>query len=77
MGRSWNGKSYEELEENHKRRLRNAVISTTVIEDIDSRPNVVHDLFHRLNTGGMPLTDQEVRKPSAPRATNRLITFTP
>ncbi|MCY9669053.1 DUF262 domain-containing protein [Paenibacillus alginolyticus] len=60
-GRSWNNLTFEELEDVHKRRLRNAVISTTIIEDIDTRPDVVHDLFHRLNTGGMPLTDQEVR----------------
>lgn len=60
-GREWNNLTFEELNDIHKRRLRNAVISTTIIEDIDTRPDVVHDLFHRLNTGGMPLTDQEVR----------------
>jgi hypothetical protein len=59
--REWNGKTYAELEEKHKRRIRNAVLNTTIIEDITSRPNVVHDIFHRLNTGGMPLTDQEIR----------------
>jgi hypothetical protein len=36
-------------------------LNTTVIEDINFRPRVVHDLFHRLNTGGVPLTDQEIR----------------
>lgn len=60
-GRDWNGKTYEELDEKYKRRIRNAVLNTTVIEDIDSNPKVVHDIFHRLNTGGMSLTDQEVR----------------
>jgi len=60
-GRDWDGKTYDELDEKHKRRIRNAVLNTTVIEDIDSNPRVVHDIFHRLNTGGMSLTDQEVR----------------
>jgi len=60
-GRDWNGKTYAELEEKNKRRIRNAVLNTTIIEDIDSNPRVVHDIFHRLNTGGMSLTDQEVR----------------
>jgi hypothetical protein len=60
-GRDWNGKTYAELDEKYKRRIRNAVLNTTVIEDIDANPKVVHDIFHRLNTGGMSLTDQEVR----------------
>lgn len=59
--RDWNGLTYAELEDKYKKRIRNAVINTTIIEDINSRPKVVHDLFHRLNTGGMPLTDQEIR----------------
>lgn len=59
--RDWNGLTYGELDEKFKKRIRNAVINTTIIEDINSRPKVVHDLFHRLNTGGMPLTDQEIR----------------
>jgi hypothetical protein len=60
-GREWNGLTYAELDEKYKKRIRNAVINTTIVEDINSRPKVVHDLFQRLNTGGMPLTDQEIR----------------
>jgi uncharacterized protein with ParB-like and HNH nuclease domain len=60
-GREWNDKTYLELDDKFKKRIRNAVLNTTVIEDINSKPEVVHDLFHRLNTGGMPLTDQEIR----------------
>ena len=59
--RDWDGQTYDELDVKFKKRIRNAVINTTIIEDINSRPKVVHDLFHRLNTGGMPLTDQEIR----------------
>lgn len=59
--RAWNDQTYSELDDRFKKRIRNAVLNTTIIEDINSRPDVVHDLFHRLNTGGMPLTDQEIR----------------
>jgi len=59
--REWNGKTFKELDEKFQRRIRNAVLNTTVIEDIDTNPRVVHDIFHRLNTGGMPLKDQEIR----------------
>lgn len=59
--RDWDGKTYAELEDKFKKRIRNAVINTTIVEDIDTKPKVVHDLFHRLNTGGMALTDQEIR----------------
>lgn len=59
--REWNNKTYAELDDKLKKRIRNAVLNTTIIEDINSRPDVIHDLFHRLNTGGMPLTDQEIR----------------
>ncbi|MBK8343772.1 MAG: hypothetical protein IPL12_10950 [Bacteroidetes bacterium] len=54
-------KTFAELDEKLKRRINNAVLNATIIEDINFRPRVVHDLFHRLNTGGMPLTDQEIR----------------
>jgi uncharacterized protein with ParB-like and HNH nuclease domain len=59
--REWNGKTFSELDQKYQRRIRNAVLNTTVIEDIDTNPRVVHDIFHRLNTGGMPLKDQEIR----------------
>jgi hypothetical protein len=59
--RDWDGQTYAELDDKFKKRIRNAVINTTIVEDIDTKPKVVHDLFHRLNTGGMALTDQEIR----------------
>ncbi|MGP1475833.1 MAG: DUF262 domain-containing protein [Treponema sp.] len=61
QGREWNNKTYLELDEKYKRRIRNSVLNTTVIESIDSNPKIVHDIFQRLNTGGMSLTDQEIR----------------
>ncbi len=60
-GRSWNGCSYNELPLNLQRRLKNSIQNSTIIDDIDFNPEIVHELFYRINTGGVPLTDQEVR----------------
>jgi len=59
--RDWNSKSYEELGDVPQRSFRNAVLNTTVIENIDVTPTAISDIFHRLNTGGMALNDQEIR----------------
>lgn len=60
--RKWDKKTYKELDEVAQRRFRNAVLSTTVIENIDiDNPHSINDIFYRLNTGGMALTDQEMR----------------
>ncbi|MDM8545290.1 DUF262 domain-containing protein [Candidatus Venteria ishoeyi] len=60
-GRSWDGCSFSELPLNLQRRLKNSVQNATVIDDIDFNPDIVHELFYRINTGGIPLTNQEVR----------------
>ena len=60
-GRSWDGKSYKDLPLNLQRRLMNSMQNATIIDDIDFNPEIVHELFYRLNTGGIPLTNQEVR----------------
>lgn len=59
--RNWNNCDYDGLEEFPQRCFRNAVINTTIIENIDVYPKSIRDIFHRLNTGGMPLNDQEIR----------------
>jgi hypothetical protein len=60
-GRSWNGCTFNDLPLNLQRRLRNTIQNATVIDDIDFNPEIVHELFFRINTGGIPLTNQEVR----------------
>lgn len=58
----WIGKSYSDLDDADKRRLRDAVLRATVIEQLDPEDNTsIFHIFHRLNTGGTPLTMQEVR----------------
>lgn len=73
QGRDWNNKTYEELTLIQKRRLNNAVLNSTIIEDIYLKPSIIHDIFHRLNTGGMPLKDQEIRNCIYPGLLNQLL----
>jgi len=58
----WEGRTYEELSESDKRRLRNSVLRSTTFEQVDPADDTsVIEVFNRLNTGGMSLTLQEVR----------------
>lgn len=59
--RAWSNKTFEELDEILKRKLQNFVINSTMLENIESNPKVIFEIFNRLNTGGVPLTSQEVR----------------
>lgn len=58
----WEGKTFGDLDEGDKRRLKNYILRATIFEQIDPADNKsVYEIFERLNTGGMPLTEQEVR----------------
>ncbi|MBI3811806.1 MAG: DUF262 domain-containing protein [Nitrospirae bacterium] len=59
---TWNGKSYEKLEESDQIKLRDSVLRAIIIEQIDpaDHSSMFH-IFERLNTGGMSLRPQEVR----------------
>lgn len=58
----WEGKSFVDLEEGDKRRLKNYILRATIFEQIDPADDKsVYEIFERLNTGGIPLTEQEVR----------------
>ncbi len=58
----WEGKTFNELEESDKRKFKNYILRATIFEQIDPADNKsVYEIFERLNTGGMPLTEQEVR----------------
>lgn len=59
--KSWNGKSFAELDEFLQRKILNSSINSTILDNIDSKPRIVFEIFNRLNTGGVPLTNQEVR----------------
>ena len=57
------GRTFSSIDTDDRRALENAVLRAIVVRQMhpDENPVVVHDLFERLNTGGMNLRDQEVR----------------
>ena len=59
--KSWNGKLYSELDDVLQRKIQNSIINSTILYNIDSTPRIVFEIFNRLNTGGVSLTNQEVR----------------
>jgi uncharacterized protein with ParB-like and HNH nuclease domain len=59
--KSWNGKLFSELDPVLQKRILNSVINSTILDNIDSTPRIVFEIFNRLNTGGIPLNNQEVR----------------
>ena len=60
-GRKLDDKLFTDLDEVLQRRIYNTVINSTILDNIDSKPKIVFEIFNRLNTGGVPLTNQEVR----------------
>lgn len=59
---AWEGKSYSELSEPDRRRFKNSILRATIFEQTDPRDKTsVFEIFERLNTGGMALTEQEIR----------------
>lgn len=59
----WEGKNYSTLQENDRRKLNNYILRATIFEQVDPKDNTsIFEIFERLNTGGMPLNEQEIRK---------------
>lgn len=59
----FDGKCYADLDEEDKRRLDDSIIHATVVrqdEPHNDRSSIYH-VFERLNTGGTPLSPQEIR----------------
>lgn len=60
----WEGKKYGDLTEPDKRRLKNSILRATIFQQTDPKEKdktSIIEIFERLNTGGMALTQQEVR----------------
>jgi hypothetical protein len=60
LGERLEGKGFADLEPALQRRLHNTQIVVHVI-DPSTPPDVTFNIFHRINTGGIPLNAQEVR----------------
>ena len=59
---AWDGKTFEQLSEPEKSRLKDSVLRATIIQQLDPNDDssIIH-IFERLNTGGTTLVPQEVR----------------
>lgn len=59
----WRGRTYDELSENDKRRLNDAVIHATIFRQEEPKENdqSIYYVFERINTGGTRLSGQEIR----------------
>ncbi len=58
--RTLNGKTYQDLDENYQKQLRNCSVRTIVFKK-ESDESLRFQIFERLNTGAMPLNAQELR----------------
>lgn len=58
----WEGKAYDDLSEPDRRQLKNTPLRGTIFEQTDPKDDSsMFQIFERLNTGGMPLSQQEIR----------------
>jgi hypothetical protein len=58
----WADKNFAELEPADQRRLKNAVLRSLVVQQLDPKDDTsIYHIFERLNTGGTLLKNQEVR----------------
>lgn len=59
----WEGKTFKELSESERRKLNNSVLRASVFEQTAPEDNnsSMFQIFERLNSGGVILTQQEIR----------------
>lgn len=59
---NWNDKTFNEFDEEDNRKLKNCVLRSFIVNQLDPDDDTsIYHIFERLNTGGTLLTNQEVR----------------
>ena len=62
VNKKWGDKSFLDLDDPDKRRLRDSVLRAVIVEQLDPDDNTsIFHIFQRLNTGGTVLSPQEIR----------------
>ncbi|MCS0045257.1 DUF262 domain-containing protein [Vibrio antiquarius] len=61
LDESYNGKLFSELSRIDKRKIREYQITAHVIDSESDKENLIVELFHRINTYGVKLSEQEIR----------------
>lgn len=59
----WDGKKYSTLTERDRRSFNNYILRATIFEQVNPSDNSsIFEIFERLNTGGVALNEQEIRR---------------